>query len=416
MQTTTPESVGLSSKRLNRLNDFAQSHIDAGHLPGTTTMVFRRGQLAHFQCHGKRSLETGEPINKDTIFRIYSMTKPITAVAAMILYERGAFDLNTPISHFIPEFKDTQVFAGGTAADYTTVRPDRPIQIKDLLSHTSGLTYDFMYQSPVDELYRNAEITLANKTRTSQEFVKSLAQMPLLFSPGSKWSYSLAKEVLGCIIEIISGKTLDVFFKEEIFDPLGMVDTDFHTPLDKQDRFATNYVHRVGMPEEERGKFPDTQLFPCDDPKTGAFSYPPVMCMGGGGLVSTASDYLKFATMLLNKGRVGKEHILSPKTLELMTTNHLPEDIHQFAFATGSDFILPGQGMGLGFGVTTSPIREGIIGSEGAFGWSGAAHTTFFVDPKEELIGIFLTQMFPPDYLLSIWREFRVAVYQSIVE
>jgi CubicO group peptidase (beta-lactamase class C family) len=394
------------TKKLQKISEFTDSYIEQGDLAGTVTLIVRQGDVVHLESKGVMNLETRQPMREDTIFRIYSMTKPITSVAAMMLYEQGKFDLNTPISNFIPEFRDTKVFSGGTATNYETVSPHREITMGDLLSHTSGLTYDFMYASHVDEMYRNAKISVFNPQIPLDELVKTIAGMPLLFSPGTKWNYSHSTDILGRIIEVISGQSLDVFLKKEIFDPLDMVDTDFYVPQEKQDRFSANYLRSKNTSNET--------LILYDDPKTGQYSKAPISFLGGSGLVSTVCDYLKFASMLLNKGRSGDKQLLKPETVELMTTNYLPGDIHDFSYCVNEDYILKGTGMGLGFGITLDPDLEQIPGNPGTFGWSGAAHTVFFVDPKEELIAIFLTQLFPADYKLEMMAEFRKAVYESI--
>jgi len=415
MINSKPENVGLSASRLHRIHDWTSSYIDTGRLAGTITLVARRGQVVHFESNGKLSLETGQAMPEDALFRIHSMTKPVTAVAVMMLYERGYFQLDTPVSQFIPAFKDTEVFASGTVEDYTTVKPQREMTIGDLLRHGAGLTYGFLPFTIVDQLYLQAGILESvNDDSTLETFVNKLATMPLLFSPGTQWSYSLSMDVLGRVIEVITGKSLDVFFQEEIFEPLNMVDTGFILPTEKQDRLASIYVNRIGLPESLVQDFPDKTIFLNDDPKTNYYQKSPTKMMGGIGLVSTASDYYQFATMLLNKGRVGKECLLSPKTIEFMTMNHLPGDIESFCVKAFSDPKRAGMGFGLGFGVNIDAAKANLIGSPGTFHWSGMAHTTFFVDPKEELIGIFLSQILPYAVYDTV-REFRRMVYQAIV-
>lgn len=415
MNMIKPEEVGLCSTRLNRINDLTSAYINRGELAGTVTLVARHGKIAHLVPQGSMNLAANQSMSADTIFRIYSMTKPITSVAAMILYERGEFDLTTPIARFIPEFKNVEVYVEGSAEDYTTIKPEREITMVDLLTHTAGLTYDFANQSVVEELYRKAGLNPFDLKLDLTTFVKNVAKMPLLFSPGSRWNYSVATDVLGRIIEIISGVSLDVFFKKEIFDVLGMEDTGFYVPLEKQQRFAVNYMNRSIAPRQLTESHPEQSLFMLDDPREGQYSTPPVMHSGGGGLVSTAADYLKFAEMLVNEGRVGDRYLISPRTFKLMTTNHLPCELHDYRFNKNGGSFNPGVGMGLGFSVTLGSVEAAIIGNRGDFGWTGAANTYFFIDPKEKMTAIFLAQLFPFDLTSEMYRRFKVAVYQSVI-
>jgi len=413
--TASPEAVGMCSSRLNRINDFTSSYIDQGKLVGTISAVSRRNQLVYFQCSGQMDLETGRPMQEDAIFRIYSMTKPVTSIALMILYEQGHFQLDTPISKFIPEFKNPQVFVGGTADEPITENAKREITIRDLLTHTSGLTYGLFTATPVDEMYARAGINVTHNEDTVGDLVRRVAKIPLLFSPGTQWCYSVSSDVLGHLIEIITGQSLDKFFQKEIFDPLGMVDTGFYVPVSKQDRFTTNYLDRSAMPPEQVKEHPNQQLFLMDDPHNGHYSKPPKKLMGGGGLVSTVRDYMKFANMLLNKGRSGDIQLVSSKTLELMTSNHLDGDLKSMCIPGESGFELPGIGFGFGFGVMLDPVKANNLGTPGEFYWGGAAHTTFFVDPKEELVAMMFTQVFPP-MLYDTDLEFKRTVYQAIID
>jgi CubicO group peptidase (beta-lactamase class C family) len=415
MITAIPESVGLSSERLNRINDVTSGYINRSDLAGTVSLVMRRGEVVHFQCSGKMSLETGVPMQEDSIFRIYSMTKPITSVAIMILYERGYFQLDTPVSKFIPEFKHMEVFESGTVDDYKTVKPQREMTIGDLLKHTSGITYEFLNRTVVGQIYQKENVSINFENQNLEAFVHEIARMPLLFSPGTKWNYGMSTDVLGYIIEVISGKTLDVFFMEEIFEPLGMVDTDFFVPESKRDRLTTKYLPRIFAPEEVRLKYPDQKLFIYEDHRNKMLAKSKNLLKGGQGLFSTASDYLQFTKMLLNKGRAGKNYILSPKTVSLMTTNHLPGDLQSCCVHNIGRITPAGAGFGLGFTVMVNPTLDNRIGTPGEYHWNGGAHTSFFVDPKEDMIAILLTQVFPAG-VYNIEREFNTAVYQSIIE
>ncbi len=427
MDIIKAEKVGMSSERLNRINELTDSYIQQGKLAGTVTMLARKGEVAHLRASGQMSTETGESMKEDSIFRIYSMTKPVTSVAIMILYERGYFQLDTPVSKFIPEFKDLQVFDGGTIDDYKTVKPQREMNMADLLKHTSGLTYSILVASVVDRLYVKNNIMPAVVPGLSLEgMVKQLSQMPLLFSPGTAWNYSVSTDVLGYIVEVISGKTLAEFFKEEIFDPLGMDDTGFQISPDKINRFTSNYIHRLAvpslMPNADLDSLPDKAIFLMDDAQKSAYAKPPSLYSGGGGLISTAADYYKFLKMLLDQGRVGKDFILSPKTVQLMKMNHLPGDMKSFLATQHvsnnkvvGEISPEGSGFGLGFSVLIDQAKAGYTGSVGIYSWGGAASTFFFIDPKEELVAIFLTQ-FMPSSIYPIRNQFRTAVYQSIIE
>jgi len=397
---------GLSHFDFKAVSRFTQNYIDNGELAGTITLVSCRKKVVHFECKGKMNLETGQAMQEDTIFRLYSMTKPITSVAAMMLFDKGKFSLDTPVSEFLPEFREVEVFLDGTALEYRTIKADRKITIGDLLVHTSGLTYDFKRTTVVDEIYRNAHIGSFNSTYPLDRLIKKIASLPLQFSPGHFWSYGLSTDVLGRIIEVISGQTLREFLKRQVFGPLGMVNTDFYVPEDKQDRFASSYMY---SPTGQSRK-----LIPCDNPKTGKYSKPPIACSGGAGLVSTAGDYLNFASMLLNKGLFNKTQLLKPETVMLMTKNHLPKDWLDSVYAKDGRYLSPSQGFGFGFNVAIGSTFEASSGNPGTFGWAGAAHTFFFVDPHEELIAIFFTQLLPYHAKPEILRQFKRAVYGAL--
>lgn len=424
MKKIRSENIGISTNRLNRINDLILSYIKSDRIAGAITLVSRYNEIVHFECYGKTDLENNKPMREDTIFRLYSMTKPVTSVAMMTLYEQGHFQLDTPVSEFIPEFKDLEVFDSGTVDNFKTIKSKRQMTIVDLLCHTSGLTYDFMNVSPVDALYRKAGIQGSHAEGTLQELIKKLEKMPLLFSPGTRWNYSLSSEVVAYLVEIISGERFDNFIKKNICEPLGMKDTDFYVPQDKYDRFSANYTHTDLIPSDQKKQFsqyvtttPDLErgrkLILIDDPKSGRFSSPRTFHSGGGGLVSTATDYLKFSQMLLNQGNFNGEQIISRKTVELMTVNHLPTDLAHFSMPGFSETSQAGIGFGLGFAVMLDPAKANILGTIGEFGWGGGANTMFFIDPKEKLIGILLIQLLPST-AYRIRQEFRVAVYQSI--
>lgn len=373
LATAKPERSGMSSTRLERINSAMQGFVDEGKLAGIVTMISRRGKVVHFEKFGKMDLETGKEMQLDTLFRIYSMSKPIVTVAAMSLYEEGRFQLNDPISKYMPEFKETKVLVDGRE-----VTPDREITVKNLMSHTAGLTYGFFGDTTVDRQYREAKI-LANKDL--EEMVGLLARIPLQYQPGSRWHYSVAVDVLGRFIEVIAGMPLDEFLQQRVFDPLEMEDTFFEVPKNKVDRFGTN--HRY---DKEAGK-----LTVMDSPATSQYTKEVTFFSGGGGLISTATDYMRFCQMMLNGGQLHGARILSPKTIELMTTNHLTADMRG-GFgeqpAARSNF-----GFGLGFGVLTDLASSGMVGSVGSYNWGGAAGTIFWIDPKEDLAVVTMIQI-----------------------
>ena len=408
-QLSKPEDVGLDADRLANIPNYFSSYIDRGKLAGFSTLVSRGGEIAHFEVRGNRDRERGLPMEKDTIFRIYSMTKPITSLALMMLYEEGHFQLNHPVSRYIPEFKKLKVWAGGTAEKYETKSCAREMTIRDLLTHTSGLTYGFMHVHPVDQLYRDAGIDGANTVKlTLKEMVTALADIPLLFSPGEQWSYSVATDVCGYLVEVLSGRPLDEFLASRIFAPLGMDDTGFFVPKDKLGRFATNYFK-----DPRSGK---TGIMDLGD-ETSTYATPPKFLSGGGGLVSTMMDYWRFCQMLLNGGEFEGVRLCSPKTIEFMTLNHLPDDkrMNEISNSAFSELAPAGAGFGLGFQVTLDPAESPTIGSAGNFSWGGAASTYFWIDPEEELVAIFLTQLYPSS-TYPLRPQLQQLVYGALID
>tara|TARA_R110000868_G_scaffold10429_7_gene51253 strand:- start:4054 stop:5295 length:1242 start_codon:yes stop_codon:yes gene_type:complete len=383
------EDVGLISERLAKIPAFMQNYLDTGKLAGVSTLVSRHGQIAHFDCIGVKDKDTKEPILHDTIFRIYSMTKPITSLALMMLHEEGKFQLNHPVHKYIPEFKKLKVWAGGNAPISETKPCDRAMTIRDLLTHTSGLTYGFMQQNVVDAMYREKGIDGANTTGIDlKEFVERLADIPLLFSPGEEWSYSVAIDVCGRLVEILSGVPLDEFFASRIFKPLGMVDTAFFVPKDKLHRFASNYfknpvTHTEGLMDKGDA--------------TSSYSKAPQFLSGGGGLVSTMMDYWRFCQMLLNGGEYDGTRLVSRKTIEFMRMNHLPfnNTMKEMSTSAFSELAAEGTGFGLGFAVVLDPAEAQSIGSPGNYSWGGAASTYFWIDPEEDIVAILMTQLYP---------------------
>ena len=401
LPTALPEEVGLSSERLQRIKTVMQDYVDQQKLAGLTTVVARRGKIVHFENFGVRNIETGEPIQSDTIFRIYSMSKPITSTAVMMLYEEGHFQLNDPISKFIPEFKNVKVFKRETQTGVELEDPIREITVRDLLTHTAGLTYGFLSDTPVDKIY--LEANLFRFDTELKDFVRKLTTLPLLYQPGTQWHYSCSPAVLGYLIEVVSGIPFNQFLDERLFTPLKMNDTSFTLSKDMRNRLAE--LHEV----DENGNLKIVgpaffRLFAGGNP---------TLYLGDMGLVSTASDYMRFAQMILNKGELDGVRLLSPKTVELMSMNHLSKGMFVSFTSEGSDPV--GWGFGLGFLVLKDVAQSQLIGTEGDLTFDGAANTYFWIDPKEELVGIVMSQYMPYNYY-PIFHQLKVLSYQAIVD
>tara|TARA_R110002072_G_scaffold953_3_gene7886 strand:+ start:29305 stop:30525 length:1221 start_codon:yes stop_codon:yes gene_type:complete len=386
LELVTPESVGLDSGQLARISEHLGSrYVQPGKIPGSLTLVARRGQPCFLDVQGQRDVARGTPMTEDTIVRIYSMTKPITSLALMTLHERGLFSLDDPVHRYIPNWRDLRVWRAGSLPLFETERPARAMTIRDLFMHTSGLTYDFLRASNVDYAYRKLQVGLIRPGYTLQDMVDQLAQLPLEFSPGERWNYSLATDVLGYLVEVISGQSLPDYLRQVIFDPLGMNDTRFEIEPDKVERFASCY---------QRNLKKEMELI--DDGQDSAYASRSFYS-GGGGLVSTISDYYRFCQMLLGGGSVDGTRIIGSRTLAFMTRNHLPGGADMSAFATGSfsESAYEGVGFGLGFASKLDPVRNGYPGSVGSYFWGGLASTLFWVDPVEELVVVFMTQLIP---------------------
>jgi len=400
------DTLGFCPTRLARLDaHLAEKYIAPRRLPCTLSLVARHGEIAHLGVQGLADVERGLPAREDTIFRIYSMTKPITSVALMMLVEQGKIALDDPVHHYIPEWKNLGVFVAGTHKLGFQTRPcTRPMQVVDLFRHTAGLTYGFQLRTNVDEAYRREKIGEIEKAGTLEGMIQSLAKLPLEFSPGEAWNYSVATDVLGWLVQVVSGRPFEEFLAEEIFKPLGMVDTGFHVRAGQEHRFAACYQ------PDRKGR-----ITLQDDPATSSYLSPPSFVSGGGGLVSTAHDYLQFCRMLLNGGTLNGHRIISRKTLDLMTANHLPGDasIATMSRSLFSEAAYDGVGFGLGFATTLSAHKTLMPGSNRDHFWGGAASTFFWVDPEEDLIGIFMTQLIPS----STWpvrKEMRTMVYAAL--
>lgn len=403
------EQVGLSSQRLiafdTRLKD---RYVASGHLPGAVTLVHRRGKLAHSNVVGSMDLERAKPMRDDAIFRIYSMTKPITSAAFMTLVELGLVALDDPVSRFIPAWKHLGVAVAGARSlgGFHTRPVGREMLIVDLLRHTAGLSYYFQARTNVDAAYRELAIGEPNNPTGLGGMIESLSQLPLDYSPGEEWNYSVATHVLGYLIELLSGQPFADYLKTAIFDPIGMPDTGFFVPEDKADRLCACYRPTPGG-----------GLLLQDDPQTSDFLQMPALASGGSGLVSTAHDYLRFCQMLLNRGTIDGRQILSPKTVELMTLNHLPggKTLDQMSRSTFSEAVYPGLGFGLGFAVTQDVASTMMPGSVGDYFWGGGASTAFWIDPAEELIVVFMTQLLPST-TYKIRRDLRHWIYGAMCD
>ena len=399
-------AAGFDPDRLARIDRYFMRYVDDGRLPGWLVLVSRHGRIVHTSTYGWRDVEAGLPVEPDTLFRIHSMTKPVTSVAAMMLYEEGAFELSDPVSHFVPAFADMRVYLGGPAAKPVTVPAASPVTIQHLLTHTSGLTYGFHRVHVVDELYRDAGFEWATPPGKDLAACCDVwASLPLLFQPGAEWNYSVASDVLGRVVEVASGQPLDRFFAERIFGPLGMVDTGFFVAGDDAHRLAALYV---------RG--PDGRATRFDTLGTAALR-PPATLSGGGGLVSSAADYLRFARMLADEGQLDGARLLGSRTARRMTRNHLPggADLDSFGRPLHAGASFAGVGFGLGLAVVQDPIAYGTLCSPGEYSWGGAASTAFWVDPAEDIIVIFLTQLMPSSTypLRGILRQL---VYQALTD
>ncbi|MEM7019845.1 MAG: serine hydrolase domain-containing protein [Pseudomonadota bacterium] len=405
---TPPDTVGLSPERLARLNPVMQAYIDEEKLVGIVTLVARKGKIAHSAAFGKQSLAAGKPMTENTIFRIYSMSKPITSVAVMMLYEQNKLQLTDPVSKYIPAFKQLMVYVGQTdSGEIQLVKPKREITVYDLLTHTSGLTYGFHQGTPVDKFYQESGVgayQMHAQNRDLAEWIKKLAKAPLLFQPGERWHYGVSTDVLGYLVEVVSGMSLEQYLEQEIFAPLGMVDTGFYVPAKGHERFAAIYNLKDGRLNEITAT------------SATRFYKPATFFSGGAGLVSTTRDYLRFCQMMLNDGALDGVRLLGRKSVELMRINHLSNEtlantVPSFPGAIGDK----GAGFGLGFGVKTGVVATRRLGSLGEYSWGGAAGTIFWIDPIEKLIVIGMIQMRPSDFY-PLREDMSTLVYQALVD
>ena len=402
-----PGEAGFDAGRLTRIDDHFRRYVDEGRLPGWLLAITRGGRIVHVARYGRRDVESDLPVEDDTVFRIYSMTKPITSVAAMMLHEEGRFELKDPVAKYIPSFADVRVFTGGTAENPTTAPALEPVRVWHLLTHTAGLTYGFHHVHATDEIYRNAGFDFGSPRDTDLAGVcDALAGLPLVHEPGARWNYSHATDVLGRVVEVLSGQPLDRFFADRILGPLGMTDTAFWAGPDKVDRLAALYVPTPGSLRALRY-----------DAIGDAARKPPRYLGGGGGLVSTAHDYLRFAEMLRGGGQIGGVRLLSRRTVDYMTTNHLPGgvDLETFGQSGFAETTFDGVGFGLGFAVVIDPAAAKVPSSAGEYSWGGAASTGFWVDPAEDITAVFLTQLLPSS-TYSLRPQFKQLVRAALVD
>lgn len=397
-------SHGLNLDRLARIPAFLdRKYVGAGRLPHAATLVARQGEIAHISCIGEA--RPGVALKEDAIFRIASMTKPVTSIVAMMLVEEGRMALADPLVKYCPEFASTGVFvAGGGAIPFVTRPPTAPIRIRDLLRHTAGFTYGFQERNPVDAAYRSAKIDDFDADFTMDSFVAKIAKMPLLFDPGAHWNYSMATDVLGAVIERVEGKAFAQVLHERVFGPLGMVDTGFQVPADQQHRLTDAWHFH-----------PEHKMVPFDTADKSRWAKNRSFHSGGGGLVSTLADYHRFCAMLLGQGKLGDTRIISRKTLELMTANHLVGggDLTQHSVGVFAEDDSAGAGFGLGFAVTIDPARTGVPSSVGDYYWGGMFTTGFFVDPVEQLSIVFMTQLMPSS-TYAVRRDVKTMVHAAI--
>ena len=398
MKTVNPESVGLDSEVLKNIRSYLdETYVKDGKYVGTLTLVARKGEVAYLDSLGLMDRENNKSMQEDAIFRIYSMTKAITSISIMQLFEKSLFRLDDPVHWYIPSWKNLRVYESGVYPNFLTSRPKRHMTIRDLLSHMSGLTYDFMYKSNVDAAYRKTKLQQAD---TLEEMVNILAELPLEFSPGDEWNYSVSTDVLGYLVEVLSGMKLDEYFKKNIFEPLEMVDTGFSCPEEKKERLASLYEH---SPKSE----PKLLEIPFLNTK---------LLSGGGGLFSTMSDYYNFCSMIIGHGEFKGKRLIGRKTIELMSCNHLPDgkDLTEMSQSAFSETPYAGVGFGLGFSVMLDPAKSQTLSDIGEYGWGGAASTVFMINPKEEVVIIFMTQLLPSS-TYQVRRELRSLVYSALM-
>ena len=405
MTLQSPESVGFSKERLERLHAYMQKEVDEKQFAGIITLLARHGHVIDYRTYGVQDLSTGVPMAKDTIFRDFSMTKPVTGVAMMILYEQGKWLPSDPIAKFIPEFAHLKVYKGTDSAGNIILKdPDHRPTMRELMSHTAGFTYGFFGDTPVDRMMRDAKVF---ESKNLQEFIEKVAQIPLLYEPGKGWTYSISMDIEGYIVEKLSGQSLPDFMRDNIYTPLGMKDAGFYVPEDKRARFATQYWWdgKDGITDKPSGNLQQRD-----------YLNPPTLASGGGGMVSTTEDYYRFAQMLLNGGELSGKRILAPATVSLMTSNHVPEELLNGTFGIGEMTMRPGFGYGYNGAVEFDPAEANLPDGEGTYMWDGAAGTWFWVDPANDLVFVGMIQRRLAAQSPPLEWESRALVYQALVE
>ena len=402
--TAKPAELGFCPDRLARLGPWLRGYVDEGKLPFASLAVMRKGEIAHADHYGLRDIEAASPVVSDGLYRIYSMSKLITTVTAMSLYEEGRFMLDDPIGAFLPELADQKVYVSGPFEDMELVKPDSPVTVRQLMNHTAGFTYGIFDPGPVGRAMRRAKADYSTPGETLAAVTARLGDVPLCFQPGTRWNYGVSTDVLGRFVEVVAGKPFEAVLRERIFEPLEMTDTFFGVPDDKLDRFCALYT-----------KTDDNPLKLIENAAESRFRAPATMHSGGGGLVSSMADYLRFTEMLRRGGALDDARVLGRKTVELMMLNHLPGDMASMGQATFSEMPMHGIGFGLGGAVLLDPTKAQILGSPGEFTWGGMASTAFWIDRAEEISVIFMTQLIPSSSY-PIRRELRVLVYQALVD
>ncbi len=400
---------GFDQERLSRISELCDRYVENGKFPCAQVQVARGDQIVMRHTIGKADIEENIDLRDDAIFRIYSMTKPLTSIGLMQLYEKGELILEDPVERFIPAFSDPQVLIGGSYLKPALRPAQTTLTVRDMLMHTSGLTYGFHFSNNLDKMYRKSKFgsiwgQKGDATQTLEQTANKLGEMPLLFDPGTSWNYSMSTDICGRLIEVISGQNLDEYLTKNITEPLGMVDTGFHVEKEKSHRFTSNYAIT-----------PENPLTKIDDASSSDYLEPARFLSGGGGMVSTTDDYQRFVSMLLKGGELQGERIIGRHTLEFMTKNHLPggATLNDVGQSTFTETAMEGMGFGLGFSVLENPAANAALGSKGEFAWGGAASTRFWVDPVEEVTCIFMTQFMPSSYY-PIRRELKATVYQAL--
>ena len=406
MTVVKPESVGFSSERLERLHALMQQAVDQKQIAGIVTILARHGKVVDYRTYGQRDMAINSQMTKDTIFRDYSMTKPVTGVAMMILYEQGKWLPSDPISKFIPEFAHLKVYKGMDAdGKMILVDPDHAPTMRELMSHTAGFTYGFFGNTPVDKMYRDAHLF---QSKNLQEFVEKMATLPLLYQPGKGWTYSMSMDIEGYIVEKLSGKSLPDFMRDQIFKPLNMKDAGFFVPAEKRDRFSAVYTTGPNGELALAGAGPSG--------RSTDYASEPTMPSGGGGMVSTAEDYFRFAQMMLNGGELNGKRIVAPATVKLMTSNHVPAELLTGQFGIGLMAMRPGFGYGYNCAVVFDPPEANLPEGKGTFLWDGAAGTWFWDDPTNDVVFVGMIQRMLGPASPNLEFESRSVVYGALVD